>query len=208
MQRRHAVHRKLNWFHGTSNPHPSPNIVGVHLPPNIRAQGLPHHLFSGVSPPAVPSWAMPPHLYHYGRALLHCLSFNIAILGKSKINHCAKIPCVFFLFFFFKVIWDFYSQKIWCEHCPSFPFLLSFYPSLSLSLLKSLISSWCMCFNSEKSVLKWTLSIYWCSFPTSRHPNQKLSEQHGQDSLITFGLLNQTSHPHNTQVVFFVFRMT
>ena len=52
-------------------------------------------------------------------------------------------------FFFFKVIQDFYSQLVSCECCPGFPLLPSFSPSLSLSLLKSLIGSRSTCFNSK-----------------------------------------------------------
>ena len=47
--------------------------------------------------------------------------------------------------------------------------------------------------STQKSVVNWTPSIYWRSFPTSRHSNQKLSEQQGQDKHKTFGQLNRSA---------------
>ena len=90
------------------------------------------------------------------------LSLTLAILGKSKISSCAEIAYVFFFFLFFFSISEsnFGFKLVWCKRCPSFPFLLFFSPSLSLSLLKSLISSRCMCCYLNIDILNWTPSIY------------------------------------------------
>ena len=59
---------------------------------------------------------------------------------------------------------------------------------------------------TRKTVLNWTPSIHWRSFPTSE--NRKPSVQHVQDNHITSGHMKRTSRPCYAQVTFFAFRRT
>ena len=79
------------------------------------------------------------------------------------------------------------------------------FSSFFLSLLWSVPD---ICASTRTWVLNWTLTIYWHSFPTIGHLNQKPSKQHSQDNHIISGHLNRTSCLRYAQVVFFAFRRT